>query len=388
MGERVAVRQVAVARPDRTSHQPADYGSGSGSGRTTQGHIDVWLLTARDLQHRAVRFGLAIVGTALLFAMVMLVGGVASGFTSSANQTVHGINSGTWIVPEGATGAFSSFAAFDAGVADRVATDGDVTALVVMRGVVTAGEVDEDIVLVGHDPAALGAPALEAGRAVAAADEAVVASAAGLPIGTSIRVGDGRYTVVGIAEGMTLYAGTPLVFVDLAAARGLAFDGQPVATAVLTDGRVAEVPAGFAALTAAEVADDALRLIQDAIGSIEIINVLLWIVAASVIGAVIYLSALERLRDFAVLKAVGTSSRSLMMGLGAQAVIVAVSAAVLAIGLQALLVPIFPMHVDVSPATFVRLPVVAILVGLIASLGGLRRAVRVDAAAAFAGPGG
>jgi putative ABC transport system permease protein len=69
-------------------------------------------------------------------------------------------------------------------------------------------------------------------------------------------------------------------------------------------------------------------------------------------------------------------------------VLVALTAALLAIGLQALLVPIFPLDVYVEPATFVRLPLLAVAVGVLASLGGLRRAVRVDPAAAFAGPGG
>jgi putative ABC transport system permease protein len=349
----------------------------------------VWLLTARDLQYRAVRFGLAILGTALLFAMVMLVGGVAASFMNSASRTVDGINAGTWIVPEGTTGAFTTFTAFDARVADQVGSSGEVSPLVVVRGVVkTPAEANLDIVVVGRDADGLGAPVLSSGRDAVADGEAVVASAADLPLGTRFDLADRTFEVVGIADGMTMFAGTPLVFVGLDEARTIAFEGQPVATTVITDGEVGEVPAGYVALTATEVADDALRLIEDAVGSIDIVNILLWIVAASVIGAVIYLSALERLRDFAVLKAVGTSSRSLLFGLAVQATIVAVVAAVIAMGLQALLVPLFPLTVEVPPATFVRLPIVAVIVGLVASLGGLRRAVRVDPAAAFSGPGG
>ena len=45
------------------------------------------------------------------------------------------------------------------------------------------------------------------------------------------------------------------------------------------------------------------------------IAVLLWIVAALIVGSVIYLSALERTRDFAVFKAVGVSTRSVIAGL-------------------------------------------------------------------------
>ena len=364
----------------------------------------MWLLTARDLQHRALRFGMAIFGTALLFAMVILVGGVAAGFSSAATSTVNTMNEGTWILPEGASGAFTSYAAFDGSLADEVVADDEVVPLLIMRGVATSAVADaavdtdavaassaeatQDIVLVGHVAAGLGGPPVDVGRAATGLDEVVVSSAAELPIGSSVRVGERDLEVVGTADGMTMFAGTPLLFVDLEVARQIAVEGRPAATALLTAGTVSSLPDGLVAIAATAVADDALRLIEDAVGTIDIINVLLWVVAASVIGAVVYLSALDRLRDFAVLKAIGASTRSLLVGLAVQAAIVAVVAAVLAIGLAELLVPVFPLHVAIDPGTFVRLPLLAVGVGLVASLGGLRRAVGVDPAAAFSGPGG
>jgi putative ABC transport system permease protein len=357
----------------------------------------MWLLTARDLQHRALRFGMAIFGTALLFAMVILVGGVASGFSSSATRTVDAINPGSWVLPDGASGAFTSYAAFDASNAEGVIADADVAPLMIMRGVATAESADvalatleatQDIVLVGHVPDALGSPPVDEGRAASASDEVVASSAAELAVGSTVAVGEQDREVVGIADGLTMFAGTPLLFVDLEVARALAVEGRPLATTLLTTGTVSAVPDGFVVIEADAVAADALRLIEDAVGTIDIINVLLWVVAASVIGAVVYLSALDRLRDFAVLKAIGASTRGLLAGLAVQATLVAVVAAVLAIGVAGLLVPVFPLHVEIDPATFVRLPLLAVGVGLLASLGGLRRAVAVDPAAAFSGPGG
>ncbi len=49
-----------------------------------------------------------------------------------------------------------------------------------------------------------------------------------------------------------------------------------------------------------------------------------------IIGSVVYLSALERQRDFAVLKAIGTSNRTLLASLALQAVIVALAAVAVA----------------------------------------------------------
>jgi putative ABC transport system permease protein len=45
---------------------------------------------------------------------------------------------------------------------------------------------------------------------------------------------------------------------------------------------------------------------------------LLWIVAAGIIALIVYLTALERVRDFAVLKATGTSNSTLFGALALQ----------------------------------------------------------------------
>jgi putative ABC transport system permease protein len=104
------------------------------------------------------------------------------------------------------------------------------------------------------------------------------------------------------------------------------------------------------------------------------------------VGSLIYLSALERTRDFAVFKAVGVATRSVLAGLVLQAVIVAVVAAALGGVLSLGLAPTFPIPVVVPTSAFVLLPVIAVVIGLLASVAGMRRAVTVDPALAFGGP--
>jgi putative ABC transport system permease protein len=113
---------------------------------------------------------------------------------------------------------------------------------------------------------------------------------------------------------------------------------------------------------------------------------LLWVVAALIVGSMIYVSALERIRDFAVFKAVGVATRSILAGLVMQAVVVAVLAALLGGVLSVLLGPLFPMRVDIPTAAFVLLPVIAVVIGVVGSVAGLRRAVIVEPALAFRGP--
>ena len=68
--------------------------------------------------------------------------------------------------------------------------------------------------------------------------------------------------------------------------------------------------------------------------------VLLWVVAALIVGSMIYMSALERTRDFAVFKAVGVSTSSVLGGLALQAVIIAVVAAAVGALLSLALAPL------------------------------------------------
>jgi putative ABC transport system permease protein len=77
---------------------------------------------------------------------------------------------------------------------------------------------------------------------------------------------------------------------------------------------------------------------------------------------------------------------SILGGLALQAIVVALCAAALGAVLSMLLGPLFPMQVIVPVQAFVALPLVAVVIGLIASAAGLRRAVSVDPALAFGGP--
>jgi len=129
-----------------------------------------------------------------------------------------------------------------------------------------------------------------------------------------------------------------------------------------------------------------MRPLKVAVGAITVVAFLLWIVAVLIVGSLVYLSALERLRDFAVFKAIGVPTRQILVGLALQAVVVALLAAVVGVILAQLLAPLFPMLVVVPTSAYLALPVIAIAIGLLASIAGLRRAVAVDPALAFGGP--
>ena len=74
-----------------------------------------------------------------------------------------------------------------------------------------------------------------------------------------------------------------------------------------------------------------------------------------------------------------------MVGIAMQAIILAGLSAVAALLIEAALAPTMDLAVEVPTSAYIALPIVAVVVGLLASLFGLRRAVMVDPALAFGG---
>ena len=107
------------------------------------------------------------------------------------------------------------------------------------------------------------------------------------------------------------------------------------------------MPDGYRIVDRAGAVEDLSRALNGARQAIALMAGLLWVVAALIVGSMIYVSALERTRDFAVFKAVRVPTRSILSGLAVQAVIVALLAALLGGVLSVLLGPLFPMRVDI-----------------------------------------
>ncbi len=215
--------------------------------------------------------------------------------------------------------------------------------------------------------------------------EIAVGSRLGKDIGDTVQMGNKTLRVVGIVNGSGLYGGMPNVFLTLKDVQALTFGSAPLFTSIAIRGRPRGSISGAHILTIAQTKKDLLQSVGAGRQTINFIAAALWLVAACIVGSVIYLSALERVRDFAVFKATGTGTAALLGGLAVQAVIVSLVAALIGAVLAVLIAPSFPMPAEIPSASFVILPVVAILVGCLASLAGLRRAVTVSPAVAFGG---
>lgn len=347
----------------------------------------MFLLTLRDLQYRAMRFGLVIVGTSVIFAMLLLMNGISEHFKREPEYTVNAIGADWWVIPAGISGPFTAHATLDPSIAPSLGAR-RADPVIVSRGALYIDGKPEDVFVVGHGIGMLGAPPVAVGAPVAAQGQLLADATLGLQSGDRARFGSASFAVVGVTHDTTIFAGLPVVFMSIEDVRVQLFKGASVATAILTSGRPREIPRDLQVMSKDDVVVDSRRPMERATGSITLVQTLLWIVSAMIIGGVVFLSSMERRRDFAVLKAVGGSTRGLLAGLAAQSVFVALGAAALASLVQLALAPTFPIKVEVSSRALVQLPMIAVGVALLASVAGMRRVARTDPALAFSGPGG
>jgi len=346
----------------------------------------MWLIGFRDLQWRRRRFAIAVVSTALLFAVSLLLSGISASFNNEVARTMKELDVDTWVVPAGTTGPFTSTNLFPASVAARVAAIAGVARAdpILLFHEVVRKPKPKDVNMIGFTPGGVGQPHVTQGRLPSQPGEIVVDRSFGAAVGDVMRLGSRPFRVVGSVHGVTYLAGTAAAFVSMRDAQQLVLHGAPLSTAIAVRGTPrGPLPPGYERLSNSAVRADLGRPIASARSTISFLNVLLWIIAAGIIAAILYMSALERVREFAVIKAMGSANGFVIAGLASQAIVLAVAAAVVALALAKLIAPAVSLSVEIPAAAYVELFVVAISVGLLGSIAGLRKVLSVDPALAF-----
>ena len=345
----------------------------------------MWLIAARDLQYRRRRFLIAIAATGLVFGIALLLDGASKNITDETTHIVGLFRADGFVVDRRATGPFTTTVVIPDDALPPTGP-GRADPFLVSRATVRAGKL-VDVNLVGYRPGGLGTPPVDEGRAVRRTGEVVADSSLDVGVGDRLRVGELNLRVVGKSSGIRFNFGTPSVFVALRDAQRVVLGGQHLAMAyaVRAPRRVLVAPAGLRVVSNAQARDDLHRTTKSGSDTVSFLNVLLWIVAAGIVASIVYLNALERTRDFAVLKATGSSNRSIVGGLAVQATVLTLLAAILAVGIAFALKPGFPFPVTLSGGSVAKIVVVAVAVGLVASLVGVRRAVTTDPAIAIGG---
>jgi putative ABC transport system permease protein len=348
----------------------------------------VWLSSVADLRWRWRRFLIAAVAAALVLGLTVLLTGFVQYMDLEVRRTLDAIGAHGFVVPEGNPGPFTSISPIPLATGDEIEDVAEVGRVDPM--VLLPQTIEDDpprlTFIFGYTPGGLGEPPVESGRLPTALDELVVDGRAGLEPGDEMTIGGTEFTVVGETKGLTIFGRRPNVYMHADAARAAFIADQPLVSAFAVDAEPAALPDGLTFIDLDDAKADLKRPLRDAIASIALFRTLLWLVAAAIVGSVLYLSALERARDMAVMKATGVGGRSLVLGLMLQAAVLSLVASAIAIVFAEVLKPMFPAGISLPITLLLTVPVVSLVVGIIGSLVGLRRVLKVDPAMAFGGP--
>jgi putative ABC transport system permease protein len=347
----------------------------------------MWTISLRDLEYRSRRFLIAVAVTALVFGIAVAIDGIKRTLQNEPGDLIASFDADAWVVRKGNSSPFTTTAVLpESAVEDLTATEGVRRAvpIVVGRATVTSGT-RTNVNVIGSTPLRGVGPEITDGRAPRTPTEAMVSDGLDVRVGDRLRTTTGTFRVVGLSDGVRYNAGAPTLYLTLAGAQRAVLDGQPLVMGVAVTGTPADLPPG-AAITSNQTAADDLRLtIKSATKTIDFVALLSWLIAAGVIGAIIYLTAIERTRDFAVMRATGVGKSTVVGGLMVQSLLLAVIAALLSVPLALVLRLGMPLPSTLSIDSLVTIVLVGIIVGVLASLAAVRRAITTDPALAFGG---
>lgn len=346
-------------------------------------------ISLRDLQWRRRRYVIVVLVASLAFGLALLMSGVSNRLSQEGDDMLELFGADRWIVPESVDGPFSTTQLLPAGVAtDFAARDGVTGASPILIGRTMVEGIPANVI--GYDATSplLPAKLAEARAAMSDPDAPIVDELFEQGLGEQFELNGHDLTVAAEVEGTSFYYSMPTVFLPIADVQDYLFAGQDVATAIVVRGELDAATGAsteFDVLTDADARADYERVLSSTGQTLNIINTLLWLMATGVVAAIVYVSVLERSRDFATLKAVGVSNRALVGGLLTQSAALSLASAVCAVGVAKALSPSFGFPVTMPTGAYVQLLVVALAVGVLASLVGVRKITRIDPALAFGG---
>ena len=227
--------------------------------------------------------------------------------------------------------------------------------------------------------------------------EQVAADRLGLHVGDPVSVFGTRLRLSGVFRGGTTITNT-IAFItgaDFASLRGpsLAYvlvGASPGVDAAALAGRVSAALPGDTVQTRSQfVAQEASLVTDMGADLMQIMSIVAFLIAQAVIGLTLYTLTQAKLRDHAVVKALGASTPRLAGVVVAQAVwsvaLAVALAAALAVAAARIVNRLNPaITITIEPASLARVTLGALLIGCLGAVIPLRRVVTIDPASAFA----
>lgn len=369
-------------------------------------------LASRNLLHDRLRFIATLVGIVFSVVLVMIQMGLFLGFGHMVSTMIDHASADIWVVPKGAK-CFEDPSLLDIKLRDRIAATEGVAAVIPMvvgfSGWRLEGGEMTPILIVGADlrDSSLQPWNVVEGnlqslveRGTVAVDRSYFDRLGAHGIGSTAEIRGRRVRVAVITDGIRSFTTTPYVFVDLRSARtytGTPFDRASNLIVRLRDGvdrgqvlQAIRAQAGDAeVLTTSEFRSRSRSfwLFGTGAGAALFAGALLGVIVGTVIVAqTLYSSTKDHLREFATLRAMGSSNRYIYNVIVYQALLSAIIGFALATGIGLIVVKITAksaLPIVITPWLIVALSALTIAMCVASGIGAIVRVLRTDPATVF-----
>ncbi|MBP7228984.1 MAG: ABC transporter permease [Moraxellaceae bacterium] len=396
-------------------------------------------LAGRDIIHAWGKFVFTGVGLGLLIGVTLIMAGVYRGMVSDGKALLDNSGADLWVVQKDTLGPYAESSSVNDDVyrtilnMPGVARAANVTYLTMQ---VRKGGSDVRALIVGIAPGELGdtpgwPPYLVAGRQITRSHyEAVADIASKFKLGDRLTIRRNQYTVVGLTRRMVSSSGDPMVFIPLKDAQEAQFlkdndaiwqsrrrteanqafnrPGVPglMDAVMASQSTNAFVNAVLVTLKPGhgpdEVAESIRRwkrltvytraqmegiligkLIATSAKQIGMFLAILAIVSAAIVAFIIYSLTMDKIREIAVLKLIGTRNRTIAGMIMQQALALGVIGFVVGKITATFSAPLFPKYVLLLPTDSIIGFFAVLVICILASLVAIRMALRVDPAEAI-----
>ncbi len=397
-------------------------------------------LAGRDILNTWGKFIFTGIGLGLLIGVTLTMAGVYRGMVDDGKALLDNSGADLWVVQQDTLGPYAESSSINDDLyrsilsMPGVAEAANVTYLTMQ---VRQGRRDVRAMVVGVVAGSSGKPGwppyLVAGRQITRSHyEAVADIATGFELGDRIQVRRNQYTVVGLTRRMVSSSGDPMVFIPLKDAQEVQFlkdndavlqqrrrtaenpmlnrpgvpglldaviatqSSNPYVNAVLV-----RIRPGFSAediarpirrwqrltaYTRSQMEEILIgKLIATSSRQIGMFLVILAIVSAAIVAFIIYTLTMDKIREIAVLKLIGTRNRTIAAMIMQQAVVLGVIGFVVGKVTATFAAPYFPKYVLLMPLDSVTGFFAVLMICVLASLVAIRMALKVDPAEAIGG---
>lgn len=396
-------------------------------------------LAGRDILHAWGKFVFTGVGLGLLIGVTLVMAGVYRGMVDDGKALLDNSGADLWVVQKDTLGPYAEPSSINDD-AYRViqAMTGVAQAANVTYLTTQVRKDDKDVrtMVVGIAPGELGRtpgwpPYLVAGRQITRSHyEAVVDVATGFKLGDRLSIRRNHYTVVGLTRRMVSSSGDPMVFIPLKDAQEAQFlkdsdailqsrrrseanpafnrPGAPdlLEAIIASQSNNTFVNAVLVTLQPGHSADELAtniqrwkrltvytrtqmeeiligKLIATSAKQIAMFLVILAIVSAAIVAFIIYSLTMDKIREIAVLKLIGTRNRTIAAMIMQQALALGVIGFVVGKITATFSAPFFPKHVLLTPIDSIFGFLAVLIICVLASLVAIRVALKVDPAEAI-----